>query len=192
MRSTSTTGPRWARRGGPTARCCPTSSGRRPFAGGGDDYRGDRGPLRTRLGTLDCPLYAAFIEAGAQAGYLRTPDSNGYRQEGFGPQSATVGDGRRWSTRARLPGPGAGPGQSRGGDRCPGASGADKRKPGRRRRLRARGQPLRSPRPARGDRVRGHHELAASPHAVGTGTGAAAAGPRYRRGQGTCRASGAT
>ena len=68
------------------------------FAGGGDDYRGDRGPLRTRLGTLDCPLYAAFIEAGAQAGYLRTPDSNGYRQEGFGPQSATVGDGRRWST----------------------------------------------------------------------------------------------
>ena len=68
------------------------------FAGGGDAYRGDRGPLRTRLGVLDCPLYTAFIEAGAQAGYLRTPDSNGYQQEGFGPQSATVGDGRRWST----------------------------------------------------------------------------------------------
>ena len=68
------------------------------FAGGGDDYRGDRGPLRTRLGVLDCPLYAAFIEAGEQAGYLRTSDSNGYQQEGFGPQSATVGDGRRWTT----------------------------------------------------------------------------------------------
>ena len=68
------------------------------FAGGGDDYRGARGPLHTRLGVLGCPLYAAFIEAGAQAGYLRTSDSNGYRQEGFGPQSATVGDGRRWST----------------------------------------------------------------------------------------------
>ena len=68
------------------------------FAGGGDDYRGGCGPLRTRLGVLDCPLYTAFIEAGVQAGYLRTPDSNGYQQEGFGPQSATVGDGRRWST----------------------------------------------------------------------------------------------
>ena len=68
------------------------------FAGGGDEYRGDRGPLRTRLGVLACPLYAAFIEAGVQAGYPRTSDTNGYRQEGFGPQSATVGDGWRWST----------------------------------------------------------------------------------------------
>ena len=68
------------------------------FAGGGDEYRGDRGPLRTRFGELECPLYAAFIEAGAQAGYPRTSDSNGYQQEGFGPQSATVGDGWRWST----------------------------------------------------------------------------------------------
>ena len=68
------------------------------FAGDGDDYRGKRGPLRTRLGVLECPLYAAFIEAGVQAGYLRTSDTNGFQQEGFGPQSATVGDGRRWST----------------------------------------------------------------------------------------------
>ena len=68
------------------------------FAGGGDAYRGDRGPMRTRMGVLDCPLYAAFIEAGVQAGYLRTADSNGYQQEGFGPQSATIGGGRRWST----------------------------------------------------------------------------------------------
>ena len=68
------------------------------FAGGGDAYRGDRGPMRTRMGVLDCPLYAAFIEAGVQAGYPRTADSNGYQQEGFGPQSATIGGGRRWST----------------------------------------------------------------------------------------------
>ena len=68
------------------------------FSGGGDDYRGNSGPLRTTRGTLDCPLYQAFIEAAQQAGYPRTPDTNGYQQEGFGPQSATIGEGYRWST----------------------------------------------------------------------------------------------
>ena len=68
------------------------------FSGGGDDYRGDNGPLRTTRGTLDCPLYQVFIEAAVQAGYPRTSDTNGYQQEGFGPQSATIGDGYRWST----------------------------------------------------------------------------------------------
>ena len=68
------------------------------FSGGGDDFRGDSGPLRTTRGTLDCPLYQAFIEAAVQAGYPRTADTNGYQQEGFGPQSATIGDGYRWST----------------------------------------------------------------------------------------------
>ena len=68
------------------------------FAGGGDDYRGDSGPLHTSRGTLANPLYGAFIEAGEQAGYGRTADMNGYRQEGFGPMDMTVHRGRRWST----------------------------------------------------------------------------------------------
>ena len=68
------------------------------FAGGANDYRGGSGPLRTRQGTLDSPLYRAFMEAGTQAGYLRTQDMNAYQQEGFGPGTMTVGEARRWST----------------------------------------------------------------------------------------------
>ncbi len=67
------------------------------FAGGGDDWRGDSGPLNTSRGRMANPLYAAFIEAGEQAGYGRTADMNGYRQEGFGPMDMTVHRGRRWS-----------------------------------------------------------------------------------------------
>ncbi len=66
-------------------------------AGGGDAYRGSAGPLHTSRGAMQNPLYSAFIEAGGQAGYARTPDMNGYRQEGFGPMDMTVHRGRRWS-----------------------------------------------------------------------------------------------
>ncbi|HEU4686714.1 MAG TPA: choline dehydrogenase [Vicinamibacterales bacterium] len=67
-------------------------------AEGGDAYRGDSGKLQTRYGTLANPLHAAWLEAGRQAGYLPTPDVNGYQQEGFGRFDMTVGpDGRRCS-----------------------------------------------------------------------------------------------
>lgn len=65
--------------------------------GGGDEWRGDKGPLNTSRGPMANPLYGAFIEAGEQAGYARTADMNGYRQEGFGPMDMTVHRGRRWS-----------------------------------------------------------------------------------------------
>ena len=68
------------------------------FSGGGDDYRGDSGPLHTSRGGMRNPLYRAFIEAGEQAGYACTADMNGYRQEGLGPMDMTVHRGRRWST----------------------------------------------------------------------------------------------
>ncbi len=68
------------------------------FSEGGDDYRGASGPLHTSRGRRANPLYDAFIEAGEQAGYGRTADMNGYRQEGFGPMDMTVHRGRRWST----------------------------------------------------------------------------------------------
>jgi choline dehydrogenase len=67
-------------------------------AAGGDEYRGDSGPLQTRYGTLSNPLHAAWLEAGRQAGYAATDDINGRQQEGFGKLDMTVGpDGRRCS-----------------------------------------------------------------------------------------------
>ena len=78
------------------------------FSGGGDDWRGDTGPLNTSRGRMANPLYAAFIEAGGQAGYALTADMNGYRQEGFGPMDMTVHRGRRWSAANAYLRPAAG------------------------------------------------------------------------------------
>ena len=91
----------WAEGGAPGwsyAEVLPYFRKAESFGAGGDDYRGDSGPLHTSRGTLANPLYTAFIEAGVQAGYARTADMNGYRQEGFGPMDMTVYRGRRWST----------------------------------------------------------------------------------------------
>jgi choline dehydrogenase len=66
-------------------------------AEGGDDYRGDAGKLQTCYGTLANPLHAAWLAAATQAGYPRTPDINGFQQEGFGRFDMTVGGGRRSS-----------------------------------------------------------------------------------------------
>ena len=66
---------------------------------GSDAYRAQGGPLSVNNGNeMQNPLYRAFIEAGAQAGYLKTDDYNGYCQEGFGAMHMTVRDGVRWST----------------------------------------------------------------------------------------------
>jgi choline dehydrogenase len=67
-------------------------------AAGGDEYRGDSGPLQTRYGTLSNPLHAAWLEAGRQAGYPYNEDLNGRAQDGMGRLDMTVGpDGRRSS-----------------------------------------------------------------------------------------------
>lgn len=66
-------------------------------AEGGNEYRGDKGPLHTSYGGLANPLYRGFVEAAKQAGYPETEDINGYRQEGFGRIDMTVHRGRRWS-----------------------------------------------------------------------------------------------
>lgn len=65
---------------------------------GDAEYRGRHGMLQTQYGTLDNPLHEAWMKAGEQAGYVRTGDYNGYRQEGFDRMSMTVKDGVRWST----------------------------------------------------------------------------------------------
>lgn len=64
---------------------------------GGDAYHGDKGPLNVHTGDQQNPLFEAFIEAAQQAGYAKTEDMNGYRQEGFGRMDMTIKNGRRWS-----------------------------------------------------------------------------------------------
>ncbi|MDH6230114.1 choline dehydrogenase [Mesorhizobium soli] len=66
--------------------------------GGEDGWRGTSGPLHVQRGKRANPLYAAFIEAGKQAGFELTDDYNGSKQEGFGPMEQTIHRGRRWST----------------------------------------------------------------------------------------------
>jgi choline dehydrogenase len=64
---------------------------------GEQGWRGTEGPLHVRRGIRRNPLYAAFIEAGRQAGFETTDDYNGAKQEGFGPMEQTIHLGRRWS-----------------------------------------------------------------------------------------------
>jgi len=66
--------------------------------GGEADWRGTKGPLRVQRGQRQNPLYAAFVEAGRQAGFETTEDYNGSKQEGFGAMEQTIFNGRRWST----------------------------------------------------------------------------------------------
>lgn len=65
--------------------------------GGDPDWRGSDGPLHVTRGPRENPLFRAFVDAGAQAGYQVTGDYNGKQQEGFGPMEQTVWKGRRWS-----------------------------------------------------------------------------------------------
>jgi choline dehydrogenase len=65
--------------------------------GGEDGWRGTDGPMHMKRGTRLNPLYQAFIDAGAQAGYPVTEDYNGRKQEGFGAMEMTVHRGFRWS-----------------------------------------------------------------------------------------------
>ena len=79
--------------------CLPYFKRAEQWAFGEDSYRGTDGPLGVNTGNnMENPLYRAFIEAGAQAGYPVTDDYNGYQQEGFGPMQMTVKGGVRWST----------------------------------------------------------------------------------------------
>ncbi|MGN6765083.1 MAG: choline dehydrogenase [Rhizobiaceae bacterium] len=65
--------------------------------GGEAGWRGTDGPMHVQRGSSHNPLFAAFIEAGRQAGFETTADYNGSKQEGFGPMEQTIHGGRRWS-----------------------------------------------------------------------------------------------
>jgi choline dehydrogenase len=65
---------------------------------GAGDYRGQAGRIRASTMGADNPLTRAFLQAGSEAGYLRTDDVNGGQQDGFGLLPKNVANGRRSST----------------------------------------------------------------------------------------------
>jgi choline dehydrogenase len=62
-----------------------------------DAFRGHGGPLVLERGPATNPLFEAFFAAAEQAGYRRTDDVNGYRQEGFAKFDRNIHRGRRLS-----------------------------------------------------------------------------------------------
>ena len=68
------------------------------FERGDDEFRGSGGELNVADMIEHHPLLDAFIEAGVEIGYPKTPDYNGASQEGFGYYQVTQLRGRRHST----------------------------------------------------------------------------------------------
>jgi choline dehydrogenase len=63
-----------------------------------DEYHGQDGPVRVVTGKGRNPLQQAFLAAGEDAGYCRSDDANGYRQEGFGHFDMNIDNGSRGSS----------------------------------------------------------------------------------------------
>jgi choline dehydrogenase len=85
------------------AHCLPYFKRMENCLAGGDEFRGDDGPLALERGPATTPLFRAFFEAVQQAGYPLTDDVNGYRQEGFARFDRNIQRGRRISaSRAYL------------------------------------------------------------------------------------------
>lgn len=85
------------------AHCLPYFKKMETCLAGPDDFRGGSGPLELERGMSDNPLIEAFLTATEQAGFPRTTDVNGYRQEGFARFDRNVRRGRRLSaSRAYL------------------------------------------------------------------------------------------
>jgi choline dehydrogenase len=85
------------------AHCLPYFKKMENCLAGADEWRGGSGPLELERGPSDNPLIEAFLTATEQAGFPRTTDVNGYRQEGFARFDRNVRRGRRLSaSRAYL------------------------------------------------------------------------------------------
>ena len=65
---------------------------------GESHWRGGAGPLGTQWAKTDDPLFDAWLQAAAAAGYPVTSDYNGGQQEGFGRGQYTIRNGRRSSS----------------------------------------------------------------------------------------------
>jgi choline dehydrogenase len=85
------------------AHCLPYFKRMETCLAGGDEFRGDHGPLVLERGPAENPLFGAFFDAVQQAGYPLTDDVNGFRQEGFAKFDRNIRRGRRLSAaRAYL------------------------------------------------------------------------------------------
>jgi choline dehydrogenase len=98
---------KWAQRPGMAdwdyAHCLPYFKRMETCLAGADEWRGGDGPLELERGPAANPLFQAWLDAGEQAGFRRTDDVNGFRQEGFAPFDKNVRRGRRLSAaRAYL------------------------------------------------------------------------------------------
>ena len=97
---------RWAQkgaRGWSYADVLPYFKRGETWQGGENIWRGGGGPLGTQFAKTPDPLFDAWMDAGAAAGFPRNADYNGAQQEGFGRSQYTIRDGRRSSSaRAYL------------------------------------------------------------------------------------------
>ncbi len=85
------------------AHCLPYFKRMETCLAGEDNWRGGEGPLVLERGPAASPLFEAWLDAGPQAGFRRTDDVNGFRQEGFAAFDKNVKRGRRLSAaRAYL------------------------------------------------------------------------------------------
>ena len=85
------------------AHCLPYFKRMETCLAGADEWRGGSGPLVLERGPATNPLFEAFFAAAVEAGYPRTDDVNGYRQEGFAKFDRNIHRGRRLSAaRAYL------------------------------------------------------------------------------------------
>jgi choline dehydrogenase len=85
------------------AHCLPYFKRMENCLAGGDEWRGDDGPLHLERGPATNPLFGAFFDAVRQAGHPITRDVNGFQQEGFARFDRNIKNGRRWSSaRAYL------------------------------------------------------------------------------------------
>jgi len=80
------------------AHCLPYFKKMENCLAGGDDFRGSVGPLKLERGPGTNPLFGAFLKATEEAGYPRTTDVNGYKQEGFSLFDRNVYQGKRYSS----------------------------------------------------------------------------------------------
>ena len=79
------------------ADCLPYFKAGESYGGGADAWRGGDGPLGVSPASFECPLYDAFLDAGAQAGQGRSDDLNGFNPEGVARLDSTKRRGRRCS-----------------------------------------------------------------------------------------------
>jgi choline dehydrogenase len=80
------------------AHCLPYFKAGETSERGADDWRGDAGPMTTRQGKTQNPLYDALIEAADPSGHGLSHDLNGYRPEGLARLDRSVTPkGRRCS-----------------------------------------------------------------------------------------------